>query len=340
MNSTAQDEITAYVTAVRAALADLPEATREELLEDLPEHLAEIRAEDTVTLTDRLGTPEAYASELRAAAGFVGGFPDPPTSSRVTLGEIRTRALRVLEVADVKVGPVIGYTRASEFLVLLRPAWWVLRGYLAAMALAYLLDENSGSLGLLPRIGGSELIALALLAACVVGSILLGRRGLRLGPWPRYALYSGTTFLVIFALAGLATVSVRQPGYQDVSNYESNPYSSINDVFVYDADGKLVRDARLFDQNGEPIQLGGGWCSDPNTGESWHTRNLGYPYCPEYAPFGSPSPSVGATPDPASTAEEPADPPAPSVAPPASSASPSAGVRPTARVPEPTDGGR
>ena len=323
MNSATQDEIAAYVTAVRAALADLPEATREELLEDLPEHLAEIRAEDTVTLTDRLGTPEAYARELRAAAGFVGGFPDPPRSSWVTPDELRDHARRVLGPVDVRLGPLLGYARASEFLALLRPAWWVLRGYLAAMALAYLLDDNSGSLGLLPRVGGSELLALVLLGACVVGSIGLGRRGRRLGPWPRYALYSGTTFLAVFALAGFATAdsSVRDPGYQDVSSYDSNPYSSIDDVFVYDADGRLVRDARLFDQNGEPIQLGGGKCTDPDTGETRHTRNLGYPYCPEYAPFGSPSPSGRPTPEATPTAE-PADPATPS-------SPPSPGARPT-----------
>ena len=124
MNSTAQDEITEYVERVRAALADLPEATRDELLEDLPEHLAEIRAEDTVTLTDRLGTPEAYAAELRTtAAGFVGGFPDPPKRRFAPLLDARDDVLRLLGRADVKAGPAIGYARASEFLVLLRPAW-------------------------------------------------------------------------------------------------------------------------------------------------------------------------------------------------------------------------
>ena len=46
----------------------------------------------------------------------------------------------MLNRADVRVGPVIGYAKASEFLILLRPAWWVLRGYLVAMAIDYLFD--------------------------------------------------------------------------------------------------------------------------------------------------------------------------------------------------------
>jgi uncharacterized membrane protein len=59
VNGTTQYEITAYVDAVSAALAGLPAATRDELLEDLPEHLAEVAAEGAGTLTDRLGAPEA-----------------------------------------------------------------------------------------------------------------------------------------------------------------------------------------------------------------------------------------------------------------------------------------
>jgi hypothetical protein len=290
VNPTAQDEITAYVEGVRAALVGLPEATRQELLEDLPEHLAEVRAEGQGTLIERLGTPAAYAAELRATAGFVGGFPDPPASTWVPLSEVRDNALRLLRRADDRVGPVLGYPKASDFLVLLRPAWWVLRGYLVAMALAFLLEGNRNR-GLLPRLGGSFLVALVLLAGCVLLSITLGRRSAELKPLPKFALWSGTVFLAIFALSGFvsADINVRNPDYQDAGSYDANPYSNVNDVFVYDNTGKLVIGARLFDQDGTPIQLGSAWCNDPSTGESVHTRTMGYPYCPENAPFTSPS---------------------------------------------------
>jgi hypothetical protein len=294
VNSSAQAEIEAYVQGVREALAGLPEATRAELLEDLPEHLAEVQAEGQGTLVDRLGSPEAYAAELLTTAGFVGGFPDPPRESNfVPLSEVRDNVLRLLGQADVKVGPVIGYEKASDFLVLLRPAWWVLRGYLAAMAITFIFDTGD-NVGLLPRVGGSDVFALVLLGGCVVASILFGRRGKRLEKWPRYSVQAATVFLVVFALAGFANADgrVRDPGYAGVSNYDNNPYSNVQDVYVYDRGGKLVEGARLFDQDGSPIQLGSGWCSDPNTGESVHTRNMGYPYCPQDAPFGSPSPSV------------------------------------------------
>ncbi len=335
MNRTAQDEITDYVERVRAALSDLPDTTRDELLEDLPEHLAEIRAEDTVTLTDRLGTPESYAAELRAtAAGYVGGFPDPPQQRWEPLLEMRDNALQVLGRADVKIGPVIGYVKASDFLVLLRPAWWVLRGYLAAMAIAYLFDSSSQAPGLLPRIGGSTIIALVLLAACVIGSIVLGRRRLQLARGPRYALFGGTAVLVLFALIGFSTADgdVRDPSYSGVGySGGGNPYDNVGDVFVYDANGKLVPGARLFDQEGSPIQLGNPWCNDETTGESYHSRNMGYPYCPESAPFGSPSPRASFL-----DSTDPDALPTPDEAPSAPSVSPSVTPPPTPPKPSPS----
>jgi hypothetical protein len=290
VNSTNQDQIGDYVAGVRAALVGLPESTLEELLEDLPEHLAEVLAEDQGTLIERLGTPEAYAAELRATAGFVGGFPDPPPSTWVPFTEARNNVVQVLRMMDVRIGPVIGYERASEFLRLLRPAWWVLRGYLAAMVIAFISGDNGGNLGLLPRLSGSELVAVILLATCVIVSILIGKRTASLSKWPRYALWSGTALLSLFAIGGFLDTdsSARNSYYNDVSSYDANPFSNVQDVYVYDSQGRLVPGARLFDQDGSPIQLGNSWCSDPDTGESLRTRSMGYPYCPERAPFGTP----------------------------------------------------
>ncbi|MEU4245261.1 hypothetical protein [Actinoplanes sp. NPDC026619] len=285
------NEIEAYVEGVRQALTGLSAEVREEMLEDLPEHLAEVLAEGPGTLVERLGTPEAYASELRATAGLVGDFPDPPEPRFPELAELRDNALAMLRDVDVRVGPVIGYEKASDFLRLLRPAWWVLRGYLAAMAIAFLLGANRGSMGLLPRIGDNDLVALVLLTGSVIVSIVLGRRSADLTRMPRYALRAGTAFLIIFAFAGFESADgdARNVPYND-ANYDAgtsggNPYSNVNDVYVYDGQGHLVTGARLFDQEGNPIQLGNNYCTDEATGESSRSVNLGYPYCPANAPF-------------------------------------------------------
>ncbi|MEU8613501.1 hypothetical protein AB0C29_36505 [Actinoplanes sp. NPDC048791] len=294
MITTAQDEINLYVFAVRAALGDLPESLRDELLEDLPEHLAEVAADGEGSLTDRLGSPEAYAADLRMSAGFVGGFPDPPGRTD-QFKEMRDVALARLRVADVRLGPLFGAERASDFLVQLRPAWWVLRGYLAAMVLAWMLDDSGQPIGLLPRIGGSEAVALLLLAAGILGSIWLGRRSVRLSHWPQLALYAGSVVLVLVALGGFlsADSSSRGAPYADVNYDNSNPYGNIEDLFVYDEQGRLVQNARIFDQNGAPLRLGNAYCYD-DSGNYTEVQTLTYPYCAERDPFRAPTATASA----------------------------------------------
>jgi hypothetical protein len=168
------------------------------------------------------------------------------------------------------------------------------------MVVARALDDSGQPMGLLPRIGGSELVAVLLLTAAVLGSIWLGRRASRrpLSFWQRYAFLAGSALLVLVAIAGFvaADSDVRGSGY-DIVDYGNNggPYGNVQDVFVYDREGRLVNGARLFDQDGQPIQLGNAYCVDEMTGESQHTQNMGYPYCPENAPFTEPSTAPSAS---------------------------------------------
>lgn len=69
-----------YLARVRSALADLPAGEVEEILDDVRPHLMEIASElgeraRLVEMVARLGEPESYAAELRAA----GDYP-PPTA--------------------------------------------------------------------------------------------------------------------------------------------------------------------------------------------------------------------------------------------------------------------
>jgi hypothetical protein len=324
VNLTDQDEIGSYVEEVRQALGGLPPATREELLEDLPEHLAEVLAEGGGTLVGRLGSPSAYAADLIASAGLGATEELPRRDLRGRARGLRDRAWEATRRTDVRVGPLLGYARASEFLTLLGPAWWVLRGYLAAMALTYLIDGNQ-RVGLLPRLGGSDLAALLLLAAAVLGSIWLGRRGEPAGRTPKLLLRGGTAVLVLFAAVGFFEVddSSRRTGYVETSY--TNEYSNVQDVYVYDGEGNLIRNAQLFDQWGQPIRFGEPGCIDQMTGNWSPSRSLGYPYCPDQAPFG---PRESAAPEPAATPSATSATPDPSLSEPVGS--PSATVRPTA----------
>ncbi|WP_431933075.1 HAAS signaling domain-containing protein [Micromonospora sp. RP3T] len=278
-------EITDYVDRVRAALADLPPTLRDELTEDLPEHLAEVAAEGDGTLVDRLGAPEAYALELRTAAGAEPG--GRPARLR-RLAAARDRAATQVRLLDRQLGPLLGHTRVADFLRSLRPAWWLLRGYLAALLIGEM--TRSGRAGLLPRLDDSLLGGLLLLTGAVLASLWLGRRSGGFTGWPRRLHLVGTAMLVLFSFAVLADVDRNAgedgyPSYQEVA--VDRRYDRIEDVFVYDQQGRLIRDAQLFDQNGVPIRLGWPTCLDA-AGAVPAPRNA-YPYCPELAPFGPPA---------------------------------------------------
>ena len=62
-------DVATYAASVRAALSDLASDQAEVLLEDLEDHLREIAADAGGSLAERLGPPEQYAQELRAAYG-------------------------------------------------------------------------------------------------------------------------------------------------------------------------------------------------------------------------------------------------------------------------------
>ncbi|HEU5107153.1 MAG TPA: hypothetical protein VFT95_01110, partial [Micromonosporaceae bacterium] len=257
MSAAAQSEIARYTEAVRAALADMPAKARDELLEDLPEHLAEVAAEGEGPLEDRLGPPDRYAAELRASAGVAprrkDSFADTARSAAV---QVRGRLRRL----DARIGPMIGYGTASEFLRLLRPAWWVLRGYLAAMIVTYATDSSGN--GVLPRVEGNEFLGLLMLAVFVVASIWLGRRTGGLGRWPRQIVLAGSGLIVLIAFVWFLDVDrqARNAPWVDGGYVSGTPYDHISDVFVYDQDGNLVTGVYLYDQHGQPIVLGGGEC--------------------------------------------------------------------------------
>ncbi|MFU8870617.1 HAAS signaling domain-containing protein [Micromonospora sp. SL4-19] len=327
-----EQEITDYVDRVRAALADLPPDVRDELTEELPEHLAEVAAETDGALVDRLGEPEAYAAELRAAAGADGRVDRSSLDNR--LAAVRARLAVRLRRVDNRLGPLLGYGTASEFLRPLRPAWWLVRGWLVALLVSAVLGEPSG---LLPRLSGSVLAGLFLLAGTVLASVWLGHRSAGFRGWPRRLLRFGTAALLLFSLAMLVNVDQHASSDEFASYHEvsvGSPYDSVEDVFVYDEQGRLVPNARLFDQNGVPIRLGYPTCVGPDRAAG-PPRNV-YPYCPEQAPFAAPvpAPPTSASPTATPTGTAPATPG--SVPTGTAPAAPGGSPIPTAGTPEPT----
>ncbi len=306
MNVTEQSDVARYVDEVRAALSDLPEAAREELLEELPDHLAEVAAEGEGTLEQRLGPPAAYAAELRATAEVAAAGRSP---SGNTAARRRDAANRL----DRRLGRLLGYGRASEFGRLLRPAWWMLRGYVVAM-LFFAAFARDG-FGLLPPDGQRVLVWLVVVAVAVVASVRLGTAAARWRGWPAVAAVGANLLLAGILVAAAVSYSQRvlfiQPEPPVVS-YEAPAISDVK-IFPYDRQGRPLRDVRLVDESGHDLYLGDLY-DCPGVDGTGRTLPL-YPACGRDHPF----PRLNPLPEPAPTAAPAPTASSPSVMPPSSS---------------------
>jgi hypothetical protein len=266
MSVTSGNETSAYLDRVAAALADVPADDRDELLDDLRAHLAEVAAEieteDGATLESRLGTPEEYAAELRASAGFGPAVP-PGRPRRARRGP---RTLARAAWARPEVGAVV------DFLPELRPAWWVLRGVAVALILAQVL-------------GLRLLVGILLAVPAVVLSVRYARGAGRTRFW-RAGLVTANV-VGLLALAGLVLVRVGsvglagaygpdQPVAPAYQVYQQDPQGggvltynmgtvdgtggSLVNIYPYDKNGRPLHDVLLYDQDGNPIAL---------TGQTW-----------------------------------------------------------------------
>ncbi|WP_433052149.1 HAAS signaling domain-containing protein [Dactylosporangium sp. CS-033363] len=286
-------EIDFYLERVAAALADLPQEVRDDLLEDLPAHFAEVLEEQGGSLVERLGPPAEYAAELRAAAGIEStGGAGGAVRAGIDLDKVRER----LRIADERSGRVIGYERASDFLRLLRPAWWVARG-VAVVVLIFALD-------IIPTDRLDDPIGWVLIAAAVIVSVRLGATG---RPRMHRFVGYGITALGILGVLVMGANLDRLGGstyYTPNSSY--NPYENVRDVYPVDENGRPLHDVVLYDQDGNVITIGDPYrCATDQYGDVRATVPA-YPLCPigrfdpspSVAPSAAPSvaPSASSTP--------------------------------------------
>lgn len=340
----ASPDIAAYAAQVRAALADLPEQQRVELLEDLEDHLAEVVADAGPPLEARLGPPADYARDLRLAALA------PATAStgrlRDALDGVRADVRRLWELEAAR--------EMRAFLPELRPAWWVLRAWLLVAAAGLLLGGGPLLLPFGPVLG------LPLLVAAVVLSVRLGRRAAThpTGSGTRVS-YAANTALALLAV--VIVVGVQQRGQDVVYAGPYDPYgypgdfrplahqdgTPITNLYPYSSDGEPLSGVLLYDQDGRavdnlattthegeeirPLVVPG---EPPAPSNSYPQRQevlrhdeFGglVPATPRPLPSGSPSPSPSGPPSnsptgspsgspstqPATAAPDPAAPPAP-----------------------------
>ena len=269
MNTTqlpVRPDVAAFVARVGELLADLSEEDRLELTEGLEADLADEVAEQGGGV---LGDPEAYAAELRAAAGFE---PVPrrrvPMMAWMPLPERldTVRAWWDAQVARPRVAPVWSVVAA------LRPVWWFVRAWIAAVLVCIALPGYMvWGFTWLPGVNNE--VGLAVLTACVVLSTLVGLG--RIWPGSAATASRGTVArlvligLNLFALAMVPAVEqyyqdaewnqVQDSGYLDNSWVEGvgvvNRGQQVCNIAAYDASGQPLTGVQLFDQSGRPLDV-------------------------------------------------------------------------------------
>jgi hypothetical protein len=261
------DEVEEYVAAVRRALTDLPRAEQDDLLAEVEASLLEAAEEGAEPIGARLGAPEQFAAELRAAAGLHESAPSVPRES--DLGR-RLRATRGRILAHPA---VVALRRLGRELA---PIWWVLRAYFAVGAIAWALGYTwSLRLPIVPRFGSAK-AGLVAIGIAVVVSVWLGLESRRNGsPFPRLAAVANAA-LLLAAIPIVAQVS-------DASRYDSlvalaygqasQPAptfdlfyggAKVTNIYPYSRDGRLLYDIRLYDSYARPIEIVSRRKLDPN----------------------------------------------------------------------------
>lgn len=248
MNTTITPKIAAFAEAVRAQLGDLSAEERDDLTDGLEADLAEAHAED---LRAELPDPVADATELRNAAGL----PRTEQKSGVIagLGDSMRRTVSDLSGA-IDRNPALA--SVAEFLVVIRPLWWVVRAWVATWLLAAVLG---GEFGFMPR--G---VWLLVLVAFVVISVQWGR-----GQWVvrgvRPLIVLGNVVAVLLLVPAVATAEDwTSPDVYDTFSEDSavsqdltGVYldgAQVTNIFPYSADGEPLTDVQLFTQDGQALR--------------------------------------------------------------------------------------
>lgn len=227
---------------------------------------------------EALPEPVGYATELRTAAGF---SPEPVTSVDVPRVSFGQRVDTLLDRGRDRWEGFAGGLPGSpwEFLVALRPAWWVLRTWVALQLIDLVWGSGGYNYGLSP-IPSLYDWGVPLLLLAIAVSVQLGRGKL----WPRSGRSGITGRILLLALNLLALAatpatlsSVLTPEKAALWSYAPAVSQSPGDglafngepvanIYPYDAQGHPLTGVQLVDRQGRRLSL----TQDPyNEGSGW-----------------------------------------------------------------------
>ena len=243
--------VTAYLEEVRGHMDGLDSEEVEELLDDIALGLGELDRESQEDLAVLLGEPAAFAAELMESAGLI---PAPEGNPGPTLGQYLRRLRR-------RVRHSVWYREVAGFLPELRPAWWVLRGWVLVTMVLVLAGERITEVLPVPEPAGNGLLGLVVLAIAVVFSVRRGRAavGRKRGRGRRLVEILVGTVSAIWVLAVLASVQSPDPFEGPVDLFEQGlayPYQFLPaNLYAYLPDGTELPAVLLYDQEGRPVEL-------------------------------------------------------------------------------------
>ena len=250
-DSKSANDVASYAADVRAALAHLPDAERESLLEDLESHLAEVASESDLSLQERLGKPADYAVELKSAYGA--GTEAVKTTQRRLF---RDRLWAMMKQAS---GTQV-YREMRALLPELRPGWWVVRAYLVVLVLAFMFRDGANLRPIPNPFSRSGLVQILATMVAIVISVRLGRRGMPINTALRGAVLAVNAAIALIALPVLVSMGTGSMYFYSPAD-SSDPYSAaaagyypgFTNIYPYSKDGKPLKDVLLYDQDGRPL---------------------------------------------------------------------------------------
>lgn len=235
-----------FAAAVRQHLSDLPREEVDELTDGLPADLA-----DRLGDGGELGDPAGYAAELRQAAGLPPRTTSPDSSPAAV--PLRDRVAAWGDRAQRWVTATPTRRAVSEFVVALRPVWWVLRGLVLAALIALFLNW-----------GLAWWLAVTALAAIVV-SVQWGRGKWAVSAWGRWVRRIASAVVIVALLPMSALVMERAS--QAFTQTSEEPWvqpgltsdgEMITNIFAYDCAGDPLSEVRLYRPDGRPLHTGSG----------------------------------------------------------------------------------
>jgi hypothetical protein len=249
---TVPQDVKAYLSAVRARLDDLPADERDDLLADVETSILESAEESDASVESRLGPPDSFADELRAAAGLP---PRADSARRTPRPGLRDR----ITAADA----FFSSNSTTRWLRDLAPLWWVLRALVAVGLLDLLYgrsvfegDAYTLVVGLAAVLAVALSLAIGLRRPRRSAALIVVNAALALAAMPVawHAIDAGRAAAfedpVVTAAPEARFGSTVPPGLV----YDGQP---VENIYAFDRQGRLLGDVRLYDQFSRPLAIGG-----------------------------------------------------------------------------------